>query len=582
MVDLFITDDREKYDQSSQPKRILYLDGFIKNSNFISKEELENFNDKVVGMEDEACRLMLETLDRDTSTMIYKGLKFEGNKFISKLPPVQKVHSALFTFHKHFVIKKYLFQLILDQFLLHFSLVYDSFILYLSEDYYLTQALPYTFTSISYYSAFKNVYPKYLARQVYYSFRRLLSRSKWPKKTHIAIFLYDIPNEFEILKTFMEIAQKNHNIAITMVVIDSGNAKEKKVNTLMYEGGNVKVTYLYEDKAPLFTDYNDFYACCAEVNPLYSIYRKARLCELETIQYGFINNVIQKLSPDVCLYLNIQEFGRMLSNVCHTYRIPAICVEYAFAFDTYTMEKRIKFDVRACMSEVTAMNWVKHKDPSPVRDIIGFCKIDDWKEKLTLRQQSQKGKPFDNNRKTILFLSTWAPNPNSTLLTEKTKIVEALSDICHRNNWNLLVKKHPSEFDKLVDDVFTKNNYPGQRVVEHVAMTLFDCAYFSDFICTQNSSAFIEALYLNKPFSYITVNGENLWANLSYFSKEKVVGNFGSMEEYEQYLLVNTEEVAYKKLLIEFIKLQSKFLYKIDGKASERLMQLAMSFIKNK
>jgi CDP-glycerol glycerophosphotransferase (TagB/SpsB family) len=165
------------------------------------------------------------------------------------------------------------------------------------------------------------------------------------------------------------------------------------------------------------------------------------------------------------------------------------------------------------------------------------------------------------------------------LLTEKVKIVEQLSEFCLKHGWNLLVKKHPSEFDNLLDHIFAQKS-PNQRFVEHHEMSLFDCIYHSDFVCTQNSTAFIEALFLVKPFSYLTTEGENLWASRSYFSREAASGNFNSIAEYESYLLANEGEEAYKRLQQEFITLQTKYLFKTDGKASRRLLDLAESFVK--
>jgi hypothetical protein len=580
MVDIFVTDSRAKYDQRSHADSILYLDGFIGACSFADQAAIEAFNNTLVGLDDEACRLMLDQLDKDTQTIISKGWTFKANRFISARPDQEKIHSTLFNFHKHFVVKKYLFQLVLDRFFDHFSIPVQPLVLYLSEHYYLTQDLPYAIISSSYYPAFKNTYFKFLARQAYYFARRIFFKTPAIEKAQIAIILFDIHNEFDLFKKFMELARQQNKVAITIIVVDSGNPQEKKVDTTMYADGNVKVVNLFDQKVNLISDYSSFYSVCKKLNPLYSIYKKARFCEWEDIQYGFTDNVISQLSPDVCLYVNIQEYGRVVANVCASHDVTSVCVEYAFAFDTYTMEKRIRFDARACMSEVTAQNWVRHKDPSPRREIVGFCKIDDWQEKLAVREKASHEKPFDNKKRTILFVSTWAPNPNSPLLTEKAKIVEKLSEVCFRNNWNLLIKKHPSEFDTLVGDVFGHNKYPDQRIVEHNEMTLFDCVYYADFVCTQNSSAFVEALYLNKPFSYITANGENLWANLSYFSREKAVGTFGSVEEYEQYVLANAREEAYQKVLDEFMKLQAKFLYKTDGKASERLLALAESFVR--
>ena len=579
MVDIFITDSRKKFEGSSHSHRILYLDGFIGDCNFISKVQIDEFNDLLVGIDDEANRLMLAQLDRDVSTIVANRYVFSANQYISCLSDVQKATSLFFNFHKHFLSAKYLFQLVFEKFLEHFKLS-APMVLALSEKYCLTQSLSFKINSASYYQSFKNVYLKVLIKQVYYFLKKLFYKKLSPTRTNVAIFLYDIHNEFDLFERFIELVKKQNKLAVTIVVVDSGNPQDKKVDPSIYAGGNVSIIELYKHKANLLTNYSSFYNVCEKIDPLYSIFKKARFSELEDIQYGFVNNVISHLSPDVCMYVNVQEFGRVVANVSSHYNIPSICVEYSFFFDTYNIEKRIKFHTRACISEVTVQNWIKHNDPTPHHEIIGFCKIDNWQEKLTQKKQAINDTLFDNNNRTIFFASTWAPNPNSPLLTEKVKIVEQLSEICAYNNWNLIVKKHPSEFDGLIDALFKDNKHKNQRVFEHHEMPLFDCIYHSDFVCTQNSSVFVEALYLNKPFSYISINAENRWASLSYFSREKEVGTFGSVEDYGKYVLANAGDEAYQKLQADFLRLQTKFLYKTDGKASERLLELASSFVK--
>ena len=579
MVDIFITDSRKQYQNSTHSNKILYLDGFIGDCTLVSRSQIDEFNNSLVGIEDEANRLMLAQLDEDVRTVIENRYEFCANRFVSGLSDVDKVTSLLFNSHKHFLSAKYLFQLVLEKFLEHFQLS-AALVLVLSEKYSLTRDLPFKIKSAHYYRSYSNVYFKVLIKQVYYFFRKAFSKKLSPTKTNIAIFLYDIHNEFDLFRRFIELVKKQNKLAITVVVVDSGNPQEKKVDPSIFAGGNVSIVELYKHKVNLLTNYNAFYDACKKINPLYSIYKKARFSELEDVQYGFVNNVISHISPDVCMYVNVQEFGRVVANVSSHYGIPSICVEYSFFFDTYNIEKRIKFHTRACISEVSVQNWIKHHDPTPHHEIIGFCKIDDWQEKLMQKNQAINDRVFDNNNRTVFFASTWAPNPNSPLLTEKVKIVQQLSELCAQNNWNLIVKKHPSEFDGLIDALLKDNKHNNQKVVEHHEMPLFDCIYHSDFVCTQNSSVFVEALYLNKPFSYISTNSENRWASLSYFSREKEVGTFGSVEEYGKYVLANAGDEAYRKLQADFLRLQTKFLYKTDGKASERLLELASSFVK--
>ena len=582
MTELYITDSTELYEQSTEPDRLLYINGFIGRCTFLSAKQIEDFNSSLLGTEDEASRLMLEKWDEDVKTIREKGWRYSSNKFIDKLPIIKKIHSSLFISYRHFVLKRFFFQVVLERFFSYFSLSPIPIKLVLSEDYFLTRDIPYTIKSTLYYPVFKNVYIKLLVKQLYYFFNRLFLKGPKLKKTQLAIFLFDIHNEFDVFKRFMEIVQKENKLDITMVVVDSGNPQDKKVDTSMYESANIKVVHLYQQKANLLSDYNQLYDVCKKLNPLYKVFKKARLCEMEDVQYGFVDNVMSQLSPDVCMYLNSQELGRVVSNVAAYHNIKSICVEYAFSFDTYHIEKRIGFDVRACMSEVTSQNWRKHNDPSSLHEIIGFCKLDDWTEKLALKKVSQPGNFFGNNKKTIFFASTWSPNDDSPLLTEKIQIVKELSEICIRNDWNLIVKKHPSEFDNKLDDIFTKKSYDNQRIFNHADMSLFDCVYNADFVCTQNSTVFIESLYMNKPFSYISTNGENTWARLSPFSKEKVVRALGSVSEYEQYILDHLSDTAYNDLQHEFITLQTKYLYKTDGKASERLLNLVKSFIPQK
>ena len=581
MVDIFITDSLEKYNKSISKKKILYKGGCISECSFVSKSEIEDFNNTLMGIEDEANKLMLLQLDADTKQIISTNIKFRTNRFIEWLSPSEKIHSTFFTFYKHFVYNKYCFQFVFDRFFTHFSIPKQPLSLVLSEDLYLTKELPYNIVSASYYRSFKNVYFSLFLKQIYYFFHRLFFRLEPISKCQIAIFLYDIHNEFDLFKRFIELAKKQNKLSITIVVVDSGNPLDKRVNTKQYEGANVTIINLYDRKVNLVSNYKEFYSICRKINPLYHIFKRARFCESQDVQYGFVANVISKLSPDVCMYVNYQEFGRVVSNVSAYYHVPSICVEYSFFQDSYNIEKRIKFDVRACISEVTVFNWKKHNDPTLRHVITGFCKIDDWSEKLEMKKQSPVNqKLFANSNLTILFISTWDPNPKSPILTEKVKIAEQLLNICIHNNWNLIIKKHPSEFDNLIQDFFHDNSPVNFKIFEHHEMSLFDCIYYSDFVCTQNSTAFIEALYLNKPYSYITLYGENVWAKKSYFSREEVVKTFNGVKEYEQYIQQNSNEESYRKLLDEFMKLQAKYLYKTDGKASERLLELTQSFVK--
>lgn len=580
MKDIFITDSRKRYDQSKYSKRILYEDGLIRDCSFISKDEIEGLNDSLLGLENEAHRLMLQQLDADTKLIVDNGLTFNANRFISRLDPVEKTHSLLYDLHRYFVVSMYLFQLVLDRFFAKFNITAPTLHLQLSERYYLTKDITYDIKSASYSRIFNHVYLKFLMKQVAYFFYSVFIKKRKAAKTNIAIFTFDIPNGIDVFDKFIGLIQSQNRIKLTLVVIDSGNPENKKADISKYDKGNVNVVYLYKHKASSYSDYSSFYSVCEKLNPRYNIYKRSRFCEMQELQYGFTDSIISEFNPDVCIYGMKHDYGRILANVCAAKNIPSICVDYACEFDFYMIEKRIKYDIRACMSEVSSYNWRKHNDPTPRHEIVGFCKIDEWRKKLDENIYNEKEKVFNNGNPTILFISTYHPDPKSPVLSEKIKIVEQLSETCHQNNWNLIIKKHPAEFDTLADDVINRNNYKSQKLFQHHEMTLFDSIYSADFVCTQNSTAYIEALYLGKPFTFITLISDNVLLNASYFAKEKEVQTFSSVKEYERYILKYSEPAEYRDLVADFIRLQTKYLYKIDGHSSERLLKLVEPFIK--
>lgn len=573
MEEVFITDDPEIYLNAVHKNKLLFAEGYFRESSFISGEQLASFNSEQLGLEDEANRLMLEQFDADLKRFTDSDLNFRSNKFIAGLPYNEKMHSLLFKFYKSFVLRKYILELGVERLFRAFPSFDPVLLLNLSENFITAKDFAYPVKSADYRDSYGKQQNKLWLRQLYYFARRYLLPSKALPQADIAIFIVDIPNEVDLFAKFAELIKERTDLSVCFVMMESGNAKEKKAEVSQYHAVNIHSTYLHWHKAFMPVNYNGFYRFCEKINPSFSIFRKARLSETEDPKYAFMNRVIDRLQPRLCIYINNQEEGRMMSNICRYRHIPSLYIDYAFFFDTYTTERRIRYDIRACISQVTVQNWIKHKDPTPKFEITGFCRIDSWHSRKKFKADLPK--LFDNDHRTIFFASTWAPNPYSPLLSEKVKITEQLSEACHRNGWNLIIKKHPSEFDNAVEEIIGKNNYANQRVIEHAEMPLFNCIAYADFVCTQNSSVFIEALYLNKPFAYLTIYEENAWANMSYFAKEEKVGKFNRIRDFEAYIKMYESEPNYKKLQQELLGLQEKFLFKTDGCSSARLLELA-------
>jgi CDP-glycerol glycerophosphotransferase (TagB/SpsB family) len=175
--------------------------------------------------------------------------------------------------------------------------------------------------------------------------------------------------------------------------------------------------------------------------------------------------------------------------------------------------------------------------------------------------------------KTIFFASTWG-GTNGVYNDEKVQIVQHLLQICEANNYQLIIKKHPAETDNKLDELMKKHQYHSFKIFNHGELNLYQALAATDVLITQNSSISAEALYYHKPVMFVNLTDQLIWPDLLPFIHEKFAFNVRSLTDLEKniiFIFDNLDTIAN-----EVKQHADKYIYKPDGNASQRLLDLCL------
>ncbi len=167
----------------------------------------------------------------------------------------------------------------------------------------------------------------------------------------------------------------------------------------------------------------------------------------------------------------------------------------------------------------------------------------------------------------MFFASTWA-GTNSLYNVEKALVVQELSEVCKRNNWALIIKKHPAEYDTLLENL-PEVNENHVFLYQHKDAQLFQLLSLCEVICTQNSSITVEALLHNKPTIFYNKSLQPGLAELVPMSKESFVYFVHDKTSFETIVLNQLPSLEQSV----FEKSKAKYLFKTDQNASLRLLE---------
>ncbi len=563
-MQILLTNSAEVYEQSNTDKFL--TDGFvIVRSSVFDEKQIAEFNAKLNGTENEASRLMIQELE----FVCHNFPNFKASAFLeTRKSNYDKAYALLYANFKEYITRKYLIELLVEHLLqtvqkpVSFNFNFD--------EAYQSMLFSEKLRTIGEIEIRTSKHPasKRLLKKVFYTWSRFKRRKKQPNKPgkiRIGLFIFDTANDIELFKTFFKLVKSDSTVHLDIIQIESGISPEFAASALPYACENISVYKLQDFRAPLIGGYDDFNKTLGKTFPQYIHFANAHHQLSSETYSSFINAALSELKPQVVLYDNTGEVGRQLTDTARYHKIKSANVEYGlFSNDFIHMASNIKYDVRFCLGEESISIWKDKKDPTEKHIPVGFLKLDHSKPANTDPISEFENHDFN---KIIFFASTWS-GTNSLYNLEKTTIVKELIELCDKNSWGLIIKKHPAETDTLIDQMKAVKQ-SNVFLYQHHEAQLFEILEKCDIVCTQNSSITAEALLHHKPTIFYNKSAQAGLAELIPMSKEPFVYFASNPDQFEEIVtnkIPSLSSEIYENTL-------SKYLYKTDQKASFRVLE---------
>jgi hypothetical protein len=571
---LLITDNNKVYLETCVEKKLLLGNGVISECSFLNENQLTLFNSRLNGIEARAAELMIEELKKTVEVCP----DFKVNPFLKTRNKKDIAYSLLYSNFKKFVLLKHQLTLTLNAFFSQFLFEDICTIeIELSEKYSLVEIGDFknvTLSKLSFYKDLNSIKLKWFKNLYYLLFSIFKSKKtlRNTNKKHILLVLFDTFNDLDLFKKFFKLVENSTDVHLTIVQIKSGTSKEQSHSIDHLKSENISCFQIEEFRTFVKHNNSDFYSKIKNINPKYSVFEKNGLNENLEIYYSYFNTIFKKLKPNVGIYDNTGEIGRAFSDVSRFHKTPSVNVEYGlFSDDAIHMESNIQYSVRACLGQSGIDVWKKRNDPSLQHTAIGFLKLDG----LDLSQFNKQAFFEKNNllvtRKTLFFASTWG-GTNELYNEEKKALVLQIAETAKEKNWNFIIKKHPAETDHFLEECLASFPFEHIKVFQHPEINLYEALTYSDYITTQFSSISVEALYCKKPTIFFNLSTENSFVDQLTMKDEFFIFSVKNKQEFEEKL--NFIEENSLQISSEIEKATKKYLFKTDGKSSERLLDL--------
>jgi CDP-glycerol glycerophosphotransferase (TagB/SpsB family) len=549
---IYITDEIEKYNRSSQERKILYNPIGIKQDSFLSQEIRETINLNCLGLEYKAAEEMLIQLN----SIVERQANVE-NAFLSSVKNSYSVYYPLLwkTVRRNSETNFFLQ-------LLSSKLKCNPRDLDVEISYFKPNEVKSEFQKNLMPFSLKNS-SKNALKSVFSTFNPKLTSNS---KHNCVLFLYDVPSVVTVVEELFQLINKQADIHLHVILIsmlENTNSEIKPINSKQ-----ISFYRSTEFKTPIPTKRRKIYAEISRKQPeLERFIVNDPLAENE-FNYQFIEQLFRKNKIDAAIYLGVLEIGRAINECASHYSIPSFNIDYGlFSDDPLYMENKISFTYKCCISQLSSDIWKKRKDTSLNHFITGFLKLD---KAIALNPALTPKKRYAH---TILFLSSWS-GTSAANDVEKIEIIVQLIALATKNNWNLIVKLHPSEEEKIVADLL--NNLDPKQF-SYQKLGLVECIQAADFVLTQSSSALSEAVYFDKPIAYFLVNKESNLIDYLPIKSDTIQLLFHDFSELEKQIIqVLTNELDVKKKYSELREYVWKYT---DQKSSTRFLDLLQQTI---
>lgn len=298
-------------------------------------------------------------------------------------------------------------------------------------------------------------------------------------------------------------------------------------------------------------------------------------------------NMIETEKPDLILLLyEYGYFGRCLIFAANMKKIPVIAIQHGvihkhhkgYIYPTEYISKTGSVCSPFCpIPNITAVYGSYHKDLLTTYSAYP-------KEKIVVTGQPRYDVLFnmDGKYSKEKFISKYNINSKNKIILWTTQC-HVISDKENKNNFKamfetlqnlkdvtLIIKQHPGEGKKYTKMIKAAlKDYNLNIVITSKSSDIYEQLYVCDVMVTKNSTTAMEAVALNKPVIVLNLSGET--DVIGYVTEGVALGVYNERDltpTIEKLLKDDSKLAENRDQYIE------KYLYKIDGKSTERIVQL--------
>jgi len=306
---------------------------------------------------------------------------------------------------------------------------------------------------------------------------------------------------------------------------------------------------------------NFFNLCKDKLEKLIKRYYKQLFFEYEII----ISNFLQQNPKNIILASDSHKMSRLFVLIAKRRKIPTTVIQHGALCGKFAYVP-VLADKIAIWGNYPKKWFMMHGVPEEKLFITGQPRYDDlYNRKIELKKKWQNKRNLKDKYKFLL-----ATNPiGKELNTELIKIVA--QGFPKSQDYKLIIKLHPGKSDyEFFNNAIKKLNFSNACITREEDLYLL--LFHSDAVITSNSTVGIEALILEKPLIIISL--KNLEAQIPY-EEYKCALIVKDAEELKKAIkVVMTDANLRAKLKDNSKKFLEDYLYKINGKSTERVLSL--------
>lgn len=319
------------------------------------------------------------------------------------------------------------------------------------------------------------------------------------------------------------------------------------------------------------------------------------LFPLEAKYLALIRRMIKHKNPDLFLVINEYNWReRPLIIAAKAELVPTLAMQHGvihpfhrgYIYDNNEISGENQTHLPYCpIPDMTALYGEYHKDlltktssyPQDRVTVTGQPRYDILSILMKeVSSEAIRAKYFQNND----FINIlWTTQCHGLTIEENIQNFNAVfSAVAELDNVNLIIKQHPGEGNKYTDLINESlKNYSINVQICPKDSNILELLYACDLVITKSSTTGLEGVALNKPLIILNLSGDP--DPVDYVDQGVALGVYDADDLKSTILLLLNDDSILAKNRKRFVE---RNLYAVDGQATERVIQCAISMIKRK